>query len=996
MLRHISLLLVISFASWSQGSDAYRVSTYAGTPRLAEIAATDLTLNTPIGLARDSQGNLYVADFGNHRIFKVTPAGRATVIAGTGVGGYSGNGGPALSAQLQNPRALALDGDKYLYVGEPSGYRVRRIDLNTGIITLVLGDGQARYNGDGNPGPNTSINEVLGLAVDSQGNLIVADTGNHRIRKVSASDGRVSTIAGTGTAGLSGDGGAPTSAQLNRPGALALAANGDLYFSELGNGRIRKISGGVVNTIAGLPTATARTGPALQVRIVTCIGLVLNAAGTALYFTDEDTDTVRMLDLSSLQVSAVGGTGTQAYSGDNGPAAQAALANPNHIVLNEGVLTFADASNNRIRQISATGQIATVVGGKPFTSGDGGPASQATFGRPSMLKIDSSGNLIVTDPASCVVRRIDISGHTVTIAGLTGTCQLSGLTAATADSKGNVYWVTPQGLFVKGPTDVQGRSRVALAFSDILLSHDEKVIYLLESTPANARIWTVDPTAVAGQGTVLTGIYAGSGLGSGGDGGTALKSVFFIPQALAEDTAGNLYVLDIGNRNVRRVDKQNGTISTVATSQFFASGKGLTIDSANTVIVTAGHQLGTFAGGKTDAVVGSGKAGFTADGIDGLLAQFDTPSGVAVSSNGTVYVADSGNQVLRRLSPVKAVSLQAQSARASTSGTIPAQVLVMGSDRAPLDGITVAFSVTPASATLSAATAVTDSHGIASVDVTLGGAPAVVTATVADLTPVSIDVTSSASGAKGTLNQPTITAAISLSQFGGAKKIAPAGWVEIYGSNLAVNTVQWAASDFQNNQAPLVLDGVHVTMNGAAAFLNLVSPGQINCIAPDGIGSGDVLIVVSNANGTSEAFHVAGAARVPSLLAPSSFTGSGHQYVAALFPDGAFVGPEGLIAGAAFRPAAAGDRVVLYGVGFGATNPATPAGQIAGQAATLANLEIKFGGVPAIVEYGGPAGGYVGLYQFNVVTPAGISGDVRLTITVDGAPVEQDLWIAVK
>ncbi len=998
--RVLAGAILTSMLALAQGTGAYRVTSFAGVPRPAgsDVAATDLTLSSPIGVARDSLANLYVADYGNHRVLRVTPAGRATVIAGTGTAGSSGNGGPATKAQLQYPRTLALDGDKYLYVGEPIAYRVRRIDLTTGIITLVVGDGQNRFNGDGNTGPASSVSEVLGLAVDGVGNLIIADTGNHRIRRLSAADGRVTTIAGTGVAGFAGDGGAPTAAQLNRPAALAIGANGDVYFSELGNGRIRRISGGVVSTVAGLLQATAHTGDASQVRIYACTGMALNGAGTALYFTDEDTDTVRMLEFSSRQISLVAGTGTQGYSGDNGTALQAELANPNHIAVDSGGLVVADTANNRIRRIGSNGVISTIAGGATLNNGDGGPASQAMLNRPTSLKLDSLGDLIITDSGDCLIRRVDTAGRIVTLAGIRGTCQLPGLIAAAADTKGYTYWITTQGLYVRGPSDpLQGRQRISYSYSDILLSRDEQRIYLLDRQFGNARVWVVGRDVVTGQGIVPEGPVAGTSTGSGGDGGPAVAKVLFLPQALAEDATGNVYILDSGNRNIRQVDRQKGTISTVVLSTFLAAGVGLTIDPANRAVVTAGNQVLSFTTlGALDAVVGSGDAGYTADGVDGRLALLNTPLGIAAGADGTVYVADSANHTIRSLSPVMAVSMEALNATASASGTVPAQVRVIASDHAPLDGIRVQFSITPASAQLSAASAITDAHGIASVDVTLGGAAAVVTATVDGLPPVLIDVTNGLSGGRGMLNLPLVTAAISLSQFGGAAKVAPGGWMEVYGANLATDTVQWAGKDFQNNVAPVALGGTRVLMNGIPAFLSLVSPGQINCVAPDGIGVGDVSIVVSNNNGTSDAFKVAGAARAPSLLAPASFRRGDLQYVTALFADGTYVGPDGLIAGAPFRPATAGDRLLLYGVGFGATVPATPAGQIAGQAAKLPNLEVRFGDVPVTVEYGGPAGGYVGLYQFNVVVPVGVSGDVRLTVTVDGVPVEQELWITIK
>jgi len=992
-------LILGTMSAPAQGPTVYRVSTFAGkvVTESAEVDATTLSLNLPIGLARDSKANLYIADYGNHRIRKVTPAGKATVIAGTGAAGFAGNNGPAIGAQLSFPRTLALDGDKYLYVGESNSARVRRIDLSTGLITVVLGDSQGGFNGDGNPGPATRISEVLGLAVDGQGNLYFADAGNQRIRKLSASDGRVTTIAGTGTAGASTDGVTGASSLISRPGALAVHPNGDIYFSELGNRRIRRIGNGVVTTVAGNAASSIQTGPASQVQITTCIGMAFSLDGNLLYFTEEAADTVRVLNLSNGQVSHIAGNGTHAFAGDNGPAAQAALANPNHIAVEPGGLVVADASNNRIRRIVLGGTISTIAGGSPFTIGDGGPAIQATLNRPATVRFDSRGNLIIVDQGNCLIRRVDTSGRISTVAGTPGTCQLPGLITAFADSQGTIYWTSTQGLFVRGPGDPpQGRLRTSVVFADALLSRDEQQISLLLFSPPTAVIYLSATTAVSGQGPLSIGFAAGGELGRGTDGGSALSNFMFIPRALAADKEGNLYILDNGNLNVRRIDVVKGTISTVVSHAGLVSARGLAVDSSNNILVTVGPSVVKFnPQGELAAVTGGAQPGLTADGLDGTAARFNEPAGIAVSADGRVYVSDDRNHLIRRLTPVTAISMEAINSRPLASGSIPVQVLLKASDGAPLGGLAVQFSVVPAAATLSAPSAETNQNGVATVNVTLAaGQPATVTASVTgSLPPVRIDVTAGGSGAPGASQTPSVSTAISLSGFGGSKRIASGGWVEIYGVNLAAVTQQWAAADFQGGVAPVALGGVRVLMNGIPAFVQSISPSQINCQAPDGLGEGAVSVVVTTAAGSSAPFTMTAAARVPGLLAPAEFRSGARQYVAAIFPDQAFAGKEGLIAGVAFRPAIPGDRITLYGIGFGATIPAVPAGQIATQLAALSNVEVRFGDIPAIVEYAGLAGGFVGVYQLNIVVPEGVSGDVRLTVSAGGVPVEQELWI---
>ena len=993
-----AVLSLLSVAARAQGPTVYRVSTFAGSLASpgGDVDALTLTLNVPIGLVRDSQGNLYVSDYGNHRIRKITPAGRSTVIAGTGTLGFTGNGGPATSAQISYPRAMALDGDKFLYFSEVITFRIRKIDLTTGVISLVMGDGVGRFNGDGNAGPSTSVSEVLGLAVDAQGNLLVGDSGNSRIRKLSATDGTVSTIAGNGTAGLSPDGTSATAALLNRPSAMAVHPNGDLYFSEVGNGLIRRLRNGVLTTMVGSASATGRTGPALQVKVAVCVGMALNTGSTGLYFTDEDSDTVRMLDFASQSVFIIAGTFSQGFSGDGGSPLQASLANPEHIVVEPNDIVVTDALNNRIRRIVTGKTITTIAGGSAVINGDGGPANQATVKGPIALRLDLAGNVFIGESGACSIRRVDVSGKISTVVGTAGQCLAPSILASAEDEQGNIYWVSPQGVFVRTSGDPpQGRNRSTLLFNDILVSRDQQRIYLLQLASGVARVYFSTPANLTGQGALNITPFAGGSAGSAGDGGPALANVLFIPEALAEDSAGNVYILDAGNENIRRVDRQKNTISTVVSSTPLALARDLTVDPANNLLVTVGPQIPRFnPQGVVDSVVGSGAAGLTPDGYDGYLAMLNSPAGIAAASDGTVYYSDSANNLVRKLTPVTAVSMDVVAGQPGSNGTIPAQVLVKASDGAVLGGLKVNFSVTSGNATLSAASAISDVNGIATVSVTLKGDSAVVTAAVTGLS--SVDIQISASGSTGAAPRPAITSASSLGGWGQAADIAAGGWVQILGSNFGADPRVWAADDFNGDAAPTALSGVQVLMNGIPAYVEYVSSVQINCVAPDGIGAGDVVVVVKNGNGSSDGFKIHSDARVPGLLAPDNFKADSKQYVVGIYQDQTYMGPAGLVAGAPFRPAVAGDLFTMYGISFGATNPAAAAGHVTAHEPTLPNVEIRFGDVSAKVQYAGLVDGTVGLYQINVIVPTGVSGDVPLTILVDGVVASQQLWVATK
>ena len=255
--------------------------------------------------------------------------------------------------------------------------------------------------------------------------------------------------------------------------------------------------------------------------------------------------------------------------------------------------------------------------------------------------------------------------------------------------------------------------------------------------------------------------------------------------------------------------------------------------------------------------------------------------------------------------------------------------------------------------------------------------------------------TLSAAGGGG--NTPTLSAVVSASAFNQNAGLAPGTWLEIYGQNLSSSTRGWGGSDFNGNKAPTSLDGVSVTIGDKNAFVDYISPGQVNVQAPDGIPIGDgVPVIVTNSSGSSSAFGLKSSNIAPALLAPSSFDIGGKQYVVAQFSDQTFVGKPGMISGIDFRPAKVGDTVVIYGVGFGPVKPANPAGVICTQANSVVNTpNFRFGQTPATLSYDGLVPGFVGLYQFNVKVPNVSPGDLPLNVDVGGVTLNQSLFITV-
>ena len=246
---------------------------------------------------------------------------------------------------------------------------------------------------------------------------------------------------------------------------------------------------------------------------------------------------------------------------------------------------------------------------------------------------------------------------------------------------------------------------------------------------------------------------------------------------------------------------------------------------------------------------------------------------------------------------------------------------------------------------------------------------------------------------------PTITGAVSASDFGAVSSSAPGSWIEIYGANLAPDNRPWSMTDFNGSTAPTLLDGVSVGIGGQCAFLDYISPTQVNAQLPSNIAIGNTLqLTVSNGNSTSAPYPFTVNAVQPGLFAPASFKVGGNQYVVALLPDLTYVLPAGSIAGVQSRPAKPGETIVIYGIGFGPGDPDFPGGQIATDITSLTvPLQIMFGQTPAQIPYYGFAPNYVGLYQINVMVPELPDSDlVPLTFNLGGAAGTQILYTAVR
>jgi sugar lactone lactonase YvrE len=332
-----------------------------------------------------------------------------TTVAGTGAQGFSGDGGLAIRARLAYPDSVAVDAAGNVYFADVLNSRVRRID-SRGVITTVAGSDTAGFSGDGGPATDAQLASPVGVAVDAAGNLYFADLGNDRVRRVDT-HGTITTVAGSGTglATFAGDGGSADHARLNAPDDVVVDASGNLYISDYANYRVRRVdTRGVITTVAGtgVPGFSGDGGPATRAELDAPDGLAVDAAGN-LYIAEGGDERVRRVDTHGV-ITTVAGTGTQGFSGDGGPATRAQLWSPKYLATDPaGNLYIAELGNERVRRVDTHGVITTVAGaGTTGFSGDGGPAVFARFDHLSGVTSDWAGNLYVADSFNRRIRWI--------------------------------------------------------------------------------------------------------------------------------------------------------------------------------------------------------------------------------------------------------------------------------------------------------------------------------------------------------------------------------------------------------------------------------------------------------------------------------------------------------------------------------------------------------------------------------------------------------------
>ena len=651
--------------------------------------ADQAALNGPDGIAVDAQGRMYIADALNQRIRRVDASGTITTLAGTGVAGSSGDGGPASSAQLSNPWGIVVDKAGTIYFADSDNNRIRTIDAS-GRIATKAGSGTAGFAGDGGPSAGARVSAPAGLAIDAVGNIYIADAGNNRVRKIDAT-GVITTVAGTGAAGSSGDGGQATLASLNDPLGVAIDAAGNLYIADESNNRIRRVDvTGVITTFAGTGVAgfSGDGGQATKATLNFPRAVAVDGSGS-LYIADTRSLRVRKVSADGV-ITTYAGNGQRGFTGDGGAATQAFMKAPHGLAFDAaGNLLIVDYGNNVIRRVDAKGIITRVVGSTIQAGGDGGAATAAQLSNPRSVALDGKGNIYISDFNNNCVWKVNAQGIITTLAGTRvpgfsgdggpGTAaQLTGPHGIASDAAGNVYIVDSKNNRVRRVgvdgiiTTVAGNGQSGAAGDGGLATAAAVGPPSGVALDAAGNLYISQQTAqvirrVAPSGIITT--IAGTGTaGYSGDGGPATQAQMRSPIGIASDSAGNLYVAEQVNNIIRKIGT-NGIITTVAgngTQGFSGDGGpavnatldgpfGVAVDRVGNVFLTDSrndrirwvHRDGTIT-----TVAGNGTPGFSGDDGPPAAAQLQGPHGVIVDATGNLLIADSANDRVRRVTAV--------------------------------------------------------------------------------------------------------------------------------------------------------------------------------------------------------------------------------------------------------------------------------------------------------------------------------------------------------
>jgi len=767
--------------------------------------ATNASLDEPYGAAVDSLGNLFIADLGHDRIRKVDINGNITTEAGNGSAGYSGDGGAATNASLSYPDGVAVDNLGNVFIADLGNNRIRKVDVN-GNITTVAGNGNAGYSGDGGAAVSASLDEPYGVAVDGLGNLFIADTFNNRIRQVDTS-GIITTLAGNGSAGYSGDGGAATNASLDGPYGVAVDSTGNLFIADTYNNRIRQVdTDGIVTTVAGNSGTgySGDGGAAVHASLSYPFGVVVDGFGN-LFIADTLNDRIRQVNTSGV-ITTVAGDGGIGYFGDGGVAANASLDEPYGATVDgSGNLFIADTDNNRIREVALAGsptltlnnvttneagsysviitntwgsvtstvatltvvlppaitsqpQSLTAVNGSTasFSVTVSGTAPLVCQWQQNQTNLSDGGNISGSATTNLLLSPVTTNNagdYTVIISNAWGsmTSSVAALTVAlppgitsqpqslTVTNEGSaLFSVTVSGTaplvcqWQENQTNLSDGGNIsgsattnlqlslattndagnyAVIISNAWGSITSSVALLtivppppeITQQPANqtvasgvrasfsVAVWSIGLATYQWQlngsnlpANTITTVAGDGSAGYSGDGGAATNASLDEPYGVAVDGSGNIFISDLGNNRIRKMNP-SGAITTVAgngsagysahsgpaTNASLYYPCGVAVDNLGDIFIA---DLGNNrirkvnANGIITTVAGNGRAAYSGDGGVATNASLNEPYGVAVDGSGNIFIADLGNNRIRKVNAGGIITTVAGNGSAGYSG----------------------------------------------------------------------------------------------------------------------------------------------------------------------------------------------------------------------------------------------------------------------------------------------------------------------------------------
>ena len=626
------------------------------------------------GMAKDAAGNIYFSDSGNHRVRKIDiNTGIITTVVGNGAWGYTGDGGLATAATVRDPMGLAFDAAGNLYIADAGNHRIRKV-TPAGVISTVAGTGTAGYSGDEGPAEYAGINYPRGLTLDPSGNLYIADCNNHRIRKVTPG-GIITTVAGTGVSGYPTDGVAPTASTVPYPYDVLVDPEGNLLIAQNSYGSIRKVNF-TTNTITSVGYASCAAGLAFD--------------NGYLYVAESCGNRVSRYDSNYSQVSVAGGYYVSGFSGDGGPATSALLSQPTTVLFdgNHNMYIY-DTGNRRIRFVSAaTGNIGTFAGSGMI--GDGGPATDASLADPMHAVADSAGNVYIADVNNRRVRKVDAATGIITTYAGNGSTTYSGdnMPATSAGiTIGDIALDANDNLLIASGSRIR-RVDAATGIITLIAGGSVNLAPMNDGGPALGAGFTASSIAVDRDNNIYIGDTANHRVrmidaatqiistvaGSGtteyfGEDVPALEGSVLKPLAIAVDAQKNIYIGDMTGYRVRKVDRSTGLIRTIAgvgVSGYSGDGgpatsaalvpRGIAVDAQGNVYASSGGKFDSSASvrkitpaGIISTFAGGLVAGFSGDGGPAASALLSRPRAISVDRNGNIYISDTGNGRIRKV-----------------------------------------------------------------------------------------------------------------------------------------------------------------------------------------------------------------------------------------------------------------------------------------------------------------------------------------------------------